>query len=58
VLEGTVNEDSGAELRDAAKVLATQGVPDESEWPHEIERFTDAPPANVVADAAKRRAIA
>lgn len=57
VLEGTINEDSGAELRDAAKVLANQGVPDESEWPYDIDRFTEAPPANVVSDALNRQAL-
>jgi C1A family cysteine protease len=57
VLEGTVGEDSGAELRDAAKVLANQGVPDESEWPYQIDHFTDAPTATVIADALKHRAV-
>jgi C1A family cysteine protease len=58
VLEGTVNEDSGAELRDAAKVLAKQGVPDESEWPYEIDRFTVDPPDKIDRHAYKRRAVA
>ena len=57
VLEGTVSEDSGAELRDAAKVLANLGVPDESEWPYDIDRFTEDPPPNVDADAYRRRAL-
>jgi C1A family cysteine protease len=57
LLEGTVDEDSGAELRDAAKVLAKRGVPDESEWPYDIDRFTIDPPTQIDADAFKRRAL-
>jgi C1A family cysteine protease len=57
VLEGTVGEDSGAELRDAAKVLATRGVPDEDQWPYDIPKFTVDPPAGVDRSAYKRRAL-
>jgi C1A family cysteine protease len=57
VIEGTVNEDSGAELRDAAKVLAKQGVPDESLWPYDIARFTEDPPDPIDTEAFKRRAL-
>jgi C1A family cysteine protease len=32
LMEGTVDQDSGAQLRDGAKVLATIGAPAESEW--------------------------
>lgn len=34
LMEGTVDQDSGAQIRDGAKVLATMGVPDESLWPY------------------------
>lgn len=34
ILEKCLNEDSGAIIRDGAKVLSTMGVPDESIWPY------------------------
>ena len=34
VLEGTPGSDSGAEIRDGAKVVATQGAPPETLWPY------------------------
>lgn len=43
-IEGTVNDDAGAEIRDGIKVMATQGVPSEAEWPYNIGRFREAPP--------------
>jgi C1A family cysteine protease len=56
-LEGTADEDAGAELRDGLKVVSGQpGYIDEEDWPYDIERFAEAPPANVTADAAKDHA--
>lgn len=49
VLEGTVNSDAGAEIRDGIKVINTYGLPPESEWPYDISQFTTLPPAAVVA---------
>jgi C1A family cysteine protease len=43
LVEGNLNEDAGAELRDGIKVLATQGVCKESEWPYDITKFTIKP---------------
>jgi len=34
-IEGTTDQDAGAEIRDGAKVLATLGIPRESFWPYE-----------------------
>ena len=34
LMEGDVDQDGGAELRDGAKVLATIGAPDETLWPY------------------------
>lgn len=42
-IEGTVNDDSGAELRDGAKALATYGVCMEYQWPYDITKFTNKP---------------
>jgi len=51
-IEGTVNEDSGAEIRDGMKVLAQIGVCPESDWPYDISTYTNTPTDKMVADAA------
>jgi len=52
-LEGTVGEDSGAEIRDGIKVLATYGVCPETMWPYVISKFTKKPCAKQIAEAKK-----
>lgn len=42
-LEGTADQDSGAQLRDGAKALATYGVCPESEYPYITEIFAQKP---------------
>jgi C1A family cysteine protease len=50
MMEGTVNSDSGAQIRDGIKSVATQGAPPERLWPYEIDKFRDAPsPASQAA---------
>ena len=49
VMEGTVDSDSGAQIRDGVKSVATQGAPPERLWPYEIETFRDAPSLAAVA---------
>lgn len=49
-LEGTVFEDSGASLTDTAKTLRDRGVPNETNWPYIISRFTNPPTAPVIAN--------
>src|SRR5450631_3498884 len=44
-LEGTVSADSGAQIRDGIKVIAKLGVCPESDWPYDITKFTEKPPA-------------
>jgi len=51
-LEGTVNEDSGAEIRDGMKVLNQIGVCPEADWPYDISTFTNPPTDKMVTDAA------
>lgn len=51
VIEGTVNQDSGAQIRDGIKSVATLGAPPETDWPYNINAFTDKPPASAYADA-------
>src|ERR1700748_910581 len=43
-MEGTVVTDSGAQIRDGIKSVATQGAPPERLWPYEIDKFRDKPP--------------
>lgn len=43
LLEGTVNEDSGAELRDGMKVLLDKGCATEANWPYIISKFATKP---------------
>jgi C1A family cysteine protease len=59
-IEGTVNTDSGAQIRDGIKVVATQGAPPESEWPYsdaDPGPFQKKPPPNVYTDAVKHEAL-
>src|ERR1700758_4793922 len=51
MIEGTVNTDSGAMIRDGMKSVAADGDAPETEWPYDITKFTDKPPANVYKDA-------
>jgi C1A family cysteine protease len=56
-LEGTVNQDSGCEIRDAIKVLAKQGCCPESEWTYNIANFKKKPTAQCVKDAIGEEAV-
>jgi C1A family cysteine protease len=51
VIEGTVNQDSGAQIRDGIKTVATIGAPPETDWPYDIAEFAQKPPPNAYADA-------
>jgi hypothetical protein len=55
VMEGTVTQDSGAQLADGMAVLANSGVPHESLWPYTGNRWLWKPTASVSADALKHR---
>lgn len=54
-LEGTVDHDGGAQLRDGIKCAAQQGVCSEMEWPYDITKFAQQPPQQCVADAAQHK---
>jgi C1A family cysteine protease len=43
VIEHTVNQDSGAMIRDGIKTLAKQGACTEKKWPYVIKQFTKKP---------------
>lgn len=51
VLEKTITEDSGAELRDGAKAIATYGVCPATDWPYIISKFAVKPPTQAFANA-------
>lgn len=51
----TVNEDSGAYIRDGIKSIAANGVCLESIWKYDIKKFTKKPTATAYKDAAKRK---
>jgi C1A family cysteine protease len=44
-MEGTVATDSGAQIRDGIRSVATQGAPPESLWPYDVANFAVPPPA-------------
>lgn len=50
-LEGTVNEDAGAMIRDGMKILQKIGCAPEADWPYDIAKYTQTPPAQATADA-------
>jgi len=55
LIEGTVRQDSGAQIRDGIKVGYTYGAPLESLWPYNVSHFTHVPSPAAIADAAKRK---
>jgi C1A family cysteine protease len=57
VIEGTVDQDSGAFIRDGIKSLAKQGVCTEPEWPYKISRFTKKPSRDCYRAAKKHRIL-
>ena len=57
VMEGTVNEDSGAEIRDGIKSVAQLGAPPETVWPYDILKFAKKPPAKAYSEAKKHQAL-
>jgi C1A family cysteine protease len=57
VIEGTVNSDSGAQIRDGIKAVASQGVCPEQEWPYDISKFTQKPSIQAYSDALTDKAV-
>lgn len=56
-MEGTVNSDSGAMIRDGIKSVVSQGACNETKWPYEISQFTVQPSPQCYQDALLDRAI-
>ena len=57
LMEGTVDEDAGAMLRDGIKSVAKAGAAHEQLWPYVVSRFRTRPGAAVYADAAEHQAL-
>lgn len=55
--EGTVNEDSGAMIRDGVKSVANLGICPESEWAYDISKYADKPPDKDYTDALGNKAL-
>ena len=55
LLEGTVNYDSGAYIRDGIRATNKYGAPLESLWPYNIRNFKTVPTQSAITDAAKRK---
>jgi len=56
-MEGTIREDSGAEIRDGIKSVAQLGAPPETLWPYVISKFAQKPPAAAYKAALEHEAI-
>ena len=56
-MEGTVDSDSGAQIRDGIKSVASQGDCAEKLWPYDINKFADKPPQTCYDDAVKHKAV-
>jgi C1A family cysteine protease len=54
-LEGTVDSDSGAQIRDGIKSVAKRGFCPEELWPYDIRRFAHKPPDKCYRAALKDR---
>ena len=57
VIEGTVDQDAGAMIRDGMKSVAKQGAPHERLWPYVISKFRTKPSPASYEDAAKHPAV-
>ena len=57
VMEGTVDTDSGAMIRDGIKSVAQAGVCPEELWPYDITQFRTKPPRSCYTAALENQAI-
>lgn len=58
VLENTIHEDAGAEIRSGMKVIARLGYPEEALWPYRVRAFDVAPTKEVYTEALKDHVLA
>ena len=57
VIENSVSEDSGAQLKDGIKSICTTGVCPETMWPYNPIKFTVKPPKECFKEATKHKAV-
>jgi C1A family cysteine protease len=57
LLEGSIDEDAGAYIRDGIKTLYRKGVCSESSWPYDINRFTETPDKSCYTEAKSRKIV-
>ena len=55
--EGTVDQDSGASVRDGIKSINRIGVCPETMWPYDITKFIEKPPEECYKDATYHKAV-
>jgi C1A family cysteine protease len=56
-MEGTINSDAGAQIRDGIKSVSNVGFCPETEWPYDINKFANKPSAVCFTDAQKNLAV-
>src|SRR5918912_2497020 len=56
-IEGTVDQDSGAMIRDGIKSVHKLGACSEDTWPYDIARFTEKPPDRAYTEALDHQVI-
>lgn len=56
-MEGTIDSDAGAMIRDGMKVIGRLGVPDEKFWPYREAEFRSRPPQEAYTDASHRQCL-
>jgi len=57
VMEGSVNEDAGAIIRDGMKSVANEGVCDERIWPYDVNKFKNKPTDECYKEALEHQVI-
>lgn len=57
MIEGTVQEDAGAELRNGFKVISSKGYCQEADWPYIVSKYRQRPSSKAYANALLNRAI-
>ena len=57
LMEGTVNSDSGAAIRDGYKVINTTGYAKESTWPYDIKKFNIQPNSAAQTEATNYKSV-
>ncbi len=56
-MEGTINSDYGAQIRDGIKSVGKQGDCPEKLWPYDIAKFAQKPTSSCYSDAVKHKAV-